>query len=95
MVNEPHGSDDHSSLSGEVLRRPDIRYGSPGPGMGEWVTAADYYLLKQTEYYFLKQPLRLTPQSQYCRGKVTAHMIVHDEKMDHDRESVFPKRLMI
>ncbi|KAF2806755.1 uncharacterized protein BDZ99DRAFT_84876 [Mytilinidion resinicola] len=87
-ANEPNGTDDQSSASsGELLRIPDIRYGSPGPGIGGWVTLADYY--------FVKSPLRLTAQRQYCRGLVTAHLIVHDDTTDHHHDSVFPRRVTI
>ncbi|KAF2498915.1 hypothetical protein BU16DRAFT_615892 [Lophium mytilinum] len=88
-ANESNRSDDQSSASsGELLRIPDIRYGSPGPGMGGWATLPDYY--------FVKSPLRLTAQRQYCRGLVTAHLVVHDNMMDHDRnESVFSRRVTI
>jgi len=86
-TNEPHDSDDHSSVSG-VVEVIGVRCGSPGPGIGTWANLADYY--------FIKSPLRLTAQRKYCRGLVTAHLTVHDDMMDYEhRDSVFAKRLKL
>jgi len=79
-VNEPHHSDDHSSVSG-VVEVIGVRCGSPGPGIGTWAN-----------YYFVQSPLRLTAQRKYCRGLVTAHLVVHDDMLDYEhRDSVFAK----
>jgi len=79
-VNEPHHSDDHSSVSG-VVEVIGVRCGSPGPGIGTWAN-----------YYFVQSPLRLTAQRKYCRGLVTAHLVVHDDMLDYEHgDSVFAK----
>lgn len=85
-TNEPHDSDDHSSVSGEVGISTGFRCSSPGPGIGTWGK-------QLAEYYFVKSPLRLTAQRRYCRGLVAAHPIVHDDIEHH--ESVFAKHLKL
>ncbi|KAF2187736.1 hypothetical protein K469DRAFT_105890 [Zopfia rhizophila CBS 207.26] len=70
MKNEPHGSDDHSTVTSEVIS---VRCMSPGPGLGTWAEDP-----RMSKYHFLATPLRLTPQLRYCRGLVASHLILED-----------------
>ncbi|KAF2270549.1 hypothetical protein CC78DRAFT_528304 [Lojkania enalia] len=73
LKNEPHGSDDHSSVTAFDLGS--IRCISPGPGIGAWTDDAGV-----RKYHFLVTPLRLTPQRRYCRGLVASHLVLGDDR---------------
>lgn len=75
IVVEPISPGDHSPIS---PASGSVRSVSPNPGVVYWISSMRVASPLPIRYYFLKTPLRLSPQFEHCRGDPASHLVVPD-----------------